>query len=119
MLIVASAAIQLASVAFWLSLEIYQRVFLGPRIVIGLRFENIVAFALGKMDAWGLTNSSMMSDSWDYVHMTCWNFLPFLLRRVGVAPAWVFHLALGIWLTGVALLVWVLMRLRQVLAQTG
>jgi len=53
------------------------------------------------------------------VHMTCWNFLPFLLRRVGVAPAWVFHLALGIWLTGVALLVWVLMRLRQVLAQTG
>ena len=76
--------IQLASLAFWVPLEIYQMETLGhPTFVIALRFKNIVAFALGKMDAWGLNNESMAEDPWDYVHITTWNFLPFLLRRVG------------------------------------
>src|ERR1700757_3839721 len=88
-LIAASFVIQVASLAFWLPLEIYQMETLGhPTYVIALRFKNIVAFALGKMDAWGLNNESMTQDPWDYVHITCWNFLPFLLRRVGEAPAW-------------------------------
>ena len=40
---------------FWLPLEIYQMETLGhPTFVIALRFKNIVAFSLGKMDAWGL-----------------------------------------------------------------
>ena len=55
--------------------------------MIALRFKNIVAFALGKMDAWGLNTDAMGWDQWDHVHVTTWNFLPFLLRRVGVAPA--------------------------------
>ena len=42
------------------------------------------------MSAWDLTNESMTQDPWDYVHITCWNFLPFLLRRVGEAPAWAY-----------------------------
>ena len=88
-LLVASLLIQIESLMFWLPLEIYQEETLGhPTFVIALRAKNIVAFALGKMDAWGLNNVPMTQDPWDYVHITCWNFLPFLLRRVGEAPAW-------------------------------
>ncbi len=90
--------IQFASLAFWLPLEIYQMETFGhPTFVIALRFKNIVAFALGKMDAWGLTTDDMKYDAWDYVHITCWNFLPFLLRRVGEAPRWVVDTAFVIW----------------------
>jgi len=112
-LIAVSLTIQLASLAFWLPLEIYQMETLGhPTFVIALRFKNIVAFALGKMDAWGLTTEAMTEDPWDYVHITTWNFLPFLLRRVGTAPGWVVDLALAIWLAGIAALGSVLLRLR-------
>ena len=49
-LIVVSLMIQLASLAFWLPLEIYQMETLGhPTLVIALRFKNIFAFALGKI----------------------------------------------------------------------
>ncbi len=82
-----STVIQAASLAFWLPLEIYQMETLGhPTFVIALRLKNIVAFALGKMGAWGLNNHAMTEDPWDYVHITTWNFLPFLLKRVGAAP---------------------------------
>src|SRR6516165_5631833 len=115
-LIAISAAIQIASLAFWLSLEIYQLDTLGhPTFVVWLRFKNIAAFALGKMDAWGLTNDSMSYDPWDYVHITCWNFIPFLLRRVGVAPAWVVRTALVLWTATLAALVATLLQLRRVL----
>ena len=111
-LIAVSLVIQLASLAFWLPLEIYQMETLGhPTFVIALRFKNIAAFALGKMDAWGLNNESMTQDAWDYVHITTWNFLPFLLRRVGVAPKWVVDVAFVVWGTGIAALLWVCGRL--------
>ena len=113
-LIAVSLMIQLASLAFWLPLEIYQMETLGhPTFVIALRFKNIVAFALGKMDAWGLNNESMTQDPWDYVHITTWNFLPFLLRRVGAAPGWVVSSMLAIWLAAIAALGSVLLRLRS------
>jgi hypothetical protein len=115
-LILVSLVIQLASLAFWLSLEIYQMETLGhPTFVIALRFKNIVAFALGKMDAWGLNNFAIKWDSWDYVHITTWNFLPFLLRRVGAAPDWVVDVTLAVWLAGIAALGAVLLRLRKCL----
>jgi hypothetical protein len=115
-LIAIAAAVQVASVAFWLSLEIYQMTTLGhPTFVVGLRFKNIVAFALGKMDAWGLTNSDMLTDPWDYVKITTWNFLPFVLRRVGEAPRWVVRVAFAFWFAGIGSLAWVLWRMRQVL----
>jgi hypothetical protein len=118
-LIAVSAAIQLASLAFWLPLEIYQMETLGhPAFVIALRFKNIAAFALDKMDAWGLNNDSMTQDTWDYVHITTWNFLPFLLRRVGEAPDWVVKLCLSVWIAGVAALGWILWRLREVLGSS-
>ncbi len=110
MLIAASFIIQVASLAFWLPLEIYQMETLGhPTFVIALRFKNIAAFALGKMDAWGLNNESMTQDPWDYVHITTWNFLPFLLRRVGAAPDWVVKSAFVTWgamLAGLSLVLW-------------
>jgi hypothetical protein len=115
-LVAVSLMIQLASLAFWLPLEIYQMETLGhPTLVIALRFKNIVAFTFGKMDAWGLNNHAMTEDPWDYVHITTWNFLPFLLRRVGAAPAWVVNAALAIWLAATAALGAVLLRLRSTL----
>ena len=88
-----------------------------PTFVIALRMKNIVAFALGKMDAWGLTNYALHWDDWDYVHITTWNFLPFLLGRVGVAPPWVVRMTLAVWCAALAALVAVLWRLYRLLAQ--
>jgi hypothetical protein len=102
-IIFVSVAIQLSSVVFWCPLERYQMVTLSPpTFVVWLRFKNIVAFALGKMGAWGLTNDAMTEDSWDYMHITTLNFLPFLLKRIGIAPAWVAKVLTDIWLAAVA-----------------
>ena len=112
--VAASLAIQIASLGFWMSLEIYQMETLGhPTFVIALRFKNIIAFALGKMDAWGLNNEAMAQDPWDFVHITTWNFMPFLLRRVGVAPKWVVDIAFAVWGAGIAALLTVMARLRS------
>ena len=116
LLIAASLLIQVASLMFWLPLEIYQMETLGhPTFVIALRFKNIVAFSLGKMNAWGLDTEAMHEDAWDYVHLTTWNFLPFLLRRVGAAPRWVVDIAFAIWGIALAGLGAVLLRLRRTL----
>ncbi|HLZ40652.1 MAG TPA: hypothetical protein VKQ11_06815 [Candidatus Sulfotelmatobacter sp.] len=114
--IVVSFIIQLASLAFWLPLEIYQMETLGhPTFVIALRLKNIAALALGKMQAWGLDTEAMHEDPWDYVHITTWNFLPFLLRRVGTVPGWVVDTAFAVWGTALAALTAVLFRLRKTL----
>jgi hypothetical protein len=113
-LIAASLVIQIASLTFWLPLEIYQMETLGhPTFVIALRFKNIVAFALGKMAAWGLDTEAMHEDAWDYVHITTWNFFPCLLRRVGAAPTWVVDTAFAIWAVALGALAGVLLRIRQ------
>jgi hypothetical protein len=115
-LIAVSAIIQVASLAFWLPLEIYQMETLGhPTFVIALRFKNIVAFALGKMDQWGLNNVPMTQDPWDYVHITTWNFLPFVLRRIGEASSWAVNTVLVIWIAAVVVLGAVLWRLCRAL----
>jgi hypothetical protein len=112
-LIIASLVIQVASLAFWLPLEIYQADDFGhPQWILWLRFRNIVAFALGKMDTWGLSTDSMTYDPWDYQHITCWNFLPLVLRRIGDAPKWVVDLAFGVWGAGIAALTISLAKLR-------
>jgi hypothetical protein len=115
-LLAISTVIQIASLAFWVPLEIYQMETLGhPTFVIALRMKNILAFALGKMDAWGLNNHAMTEDPWDYVHITTWNFLPFVLRRVGVAPGWVVDLAFVAWGLALGALAGTLLRIRGVL----
>jgi len=119
-LISASLVIQLASLAFWLPLEIYQGDDLGhPQWVIWLRFKNIVAFALGKMDDWGLNTDSMGYDQWDYQHLTCWNFLPFVLRRMGAAPKWVVDMVLAIWGSAIVGLITVLAAVGRKVEQYG
>jgi hypothetical protein len=116
-LIAVATAVQLASVAFWLSLELYQMTTLGhPTFVVWLRFKNILAFALGKREAWGLTNEDMLTDSWDYVHITTWNLLPFVLRRVGQTPGWVVRFAFAVWFAALGATGWILWRLRKVLS---
>jgi len=118
-LIAVSAVIQLASLAFWLPLEIYQMETFGhPTFVIALRCKNIVAFALGKMDAWGLNTHAMTEDPWDYIHITNWNFLPFVLRRAGVAPAWAVRMCLAFLTAGVVTLIATLHQLRNALRTT-
>jgi hypothetical protein len=108
-LVGASVLVQIASVMFWCPLEIYQMETLGhPTFVIGLRFKNIAAFLLGKMDAWGLTNEPMTEDPWDYAHITTFNYLPFVLRRIGQAPRWLVHTISAIWWALVSGLIWLL-----------
>jgi hypothetical protein len=55
----------------------------------------------------------MKEDPWDYVHITTWNFLPFLLRRVGTAPAWVVKAAFAIWVGAIAALAATLISLQD------
>jgi hypothetical protein len=119
-LIVASLVIQIASLAFWLPLEIYQMEALGhPTFVVLLRLKNIAAFSLGKMDQWGLNTLAMTQDSWDYVHITTWNFLPFLLRRVGEVSDWVIKTVFAMWYAGIAALAWSLWRLRTAVTNSS
>jgi hypothetical protein len=108
----ASVAIQCASLAFWLPLEIYQMDAFGRHTwVVFLRFKNIAAFALGKRAAWGLNTPTMFQDPWDAVHITAWNFLPSLLRHVGAAPLWAVDILYGVWLAVAVALVFASVRL--------
>ena len=101
-LVALSVVVQAASVMFWCPLEIYQMEAVRHPFVIALRFKNIVAFATGKMDEWGLNNEAMKQDPWDYVHITTFNFLPFLLARVGKSARWVVQLVAVMWVTALA-----------------
>lgn len=115
-LIPISLVIQIASLMFWLPLEIYQMETLGhPTFVIALRFKNILAFALGKTNEWGLDTPAMHEDVWDYVHVTTWNFFPFLLRRVGAAPGWIVNTAFAIWGAALIALAATARRLRELI----
>jgi hypothetical protein len=114
-LLAIGTVIQLASLAFWMPLELYQmEVFGHPTFVIALRMKNILAFALDQMDAWGLNTPSLQEDPWDYVHMTTWNLLPFLLKRVGVGPAWAVRIVFAVWFAALAALAAACLRLRAV-----
>jgi len=109
-----SVAVQIASVAFWCPLERYQIDVLGqPMFIVPLRFSNILHYATGHIDRWGLSPGLPAADEWDYVHITTWNILPLLLKRVGVAPRWVVELLTGIWLSAVAALIAVLGHIRR------
>jgi hypothetical protein len=113
-LIVASVLVQISSVMFWCPLEIYQMDTLGhPTFIVALRMKNIVAFSLGKMDRWGLVNDSMTYDPWDDAHITAFNFLPFLLARIGKAAGWVVRLVTVIWSTILAGLISLLIFIRS------
>ena len=102
-----SVVIQCASLAFWLPLEIYQEETFGEHSwVVFLRFKNIAAFLLRKRQAWRLLTPAMFEDPWDGQHITTWNFLPSLLRHMGVAPLWAVDALYIVWgMIAVALIV--------------
>ena len=111
-----SVIIQSASLAFWLPLEIYQMDAFGHHtFVVFLRFKNIAAFALGRREAWGLNTPTMFEDPWDAAHIASWNFLPSLLRHIGVAPLWVVHILYGLWCAVALALVFTFARLVRIL----
>ena len=102
-----SVVIQLASVVFWHPLEIDQMETLGhPTFVIGLRFENIAAVALGKMNQWGLSNQATRKI--DGIHADTPYFLPFLLRKDGRVSKRVANGLIAGWSAGLAALIVVL-----------
>ena len=79
-----SVVIQLSSVFFWYPLEKTQMTILGNHVfVIGLRFLNIIAFAFGTMERWGLSNQLIRSG-----FMNSPYFFPFLVMRRGTACGW-------------------------------
>ena len=116
-LIAVSVCFQLAALVFWYPLEIYQMNTLGPRFVIGLRFENIVAVALGKVQAWGLSNSWTWDDPWQRLRSTTPWFLPFLLGKNPDVPRWLAQGLAGVWFALLAGLLAVLAAIRRRLAK--
>jgi hypothetical protein len=113
-----SVAIQCASLAFWLPLEIYQMDTFGHHtFVVFLRFKNIAAFVLGKRESWGLNTPTMLNDPWDAAHITTWNFLPSLLRHIGVAPLWAIDVLYVVWIAVALGLIFVSAKLFRIVLQ--
>lgn len=76
--VAASVTIQIASVFFWNSLEVWQLQTLDhPTFVVGLRFLNIIRFALGVTDRWGLSSEQTQS----LYRVTTPYFFPFMVLR--------------------------------------
>jgi hypothetical protein len=110
--VVASLAIQAASLAFWLPLEIYQIDAMGHDAwTVALRFRNIWALATGRPMPAGIDLPGAVSDSFDALHVRTWNFMPALMRHVGAAPIWVVRLLDVLWVLVAAALVVVAARL--------
>jgi hypothetical protein len=117
-LIIVSICFQLASLAFWYPLEIYQMNTLGhPEFVIGWRFRNIAAVAAGKVQAWGLSNSWTWDDPWQRLRSTTPYFLPFLLGKNPDVPGWLAHALAVAWFGLLAGLLAVLAAIRRRVAR--
>lgn len=103
-----SVVIQFASVVFWHPLEIHQMETLDhPTFVVGLRFENMAAAVLDKVDQWGLSNDDTREI--DGIRSQTPYFLPFLLKKDGsISKATADGLVVA-WFVGLAALVGVLL----------
>jgi small-conductance mechanosensitive channel len=107
-----SVAIQLASIVFWHPLEIHQMETLGhPTFVVGLRFENIAAVVLGKVDEWGLSNEDTREI--DDIHANTPYFLPFLLQKDGSVSEMIAEGLIAAWLVVLGMLIAVLLIIRR------
>jgi hypothetical protein len=114
--VAASVVIQAASLAFWLPLEIYQIDATGRDAwTVALRFRNIWAMAMGRPMPAGIDLPGAVVDSWDAVHVRTWNFMPSLMRHVGVAPMWVVRLLDAVWVGMTVVLVCVVVRMVRLL----
>ena len=108
-IIMISAIIQISSVALWYPLEFCQmKTAEGHSFVVGLRFKNIVAVAVGAMDKWHLTND--YTRSFGYRSKTPYLY-PFLIRKAG-SPKLIADALVFVWGTLLVSLFWVLYRIR-------
>jgi hypothetical protein len=82
-----SVVVQIASVFFWYRLELQQMGTFGhPTFVVGLRFLNIIAFAAGMTDRWGLNNQYTVNTLLDPWHRSSTAyFFPFLAMHKGTS----------------------------------
>jgi hypothetical protein len=107
-----SVAIQLASIAFWHPLEIQQMETLGhPTFVVGLRFKNIAAVTLGKVDQWGLSNENTREVGG--IHSDTPYFLPFLLNKDGSVSRTIADGLIAAWMIALAALIAVLLLIQR------
>jgi hypothetical protein len=107
-----SLVIQLASVVFWHPLEIHQMETLGhPTFVVGLRFENMAAAVLDKVDQWGLSNDDTREI--DGIRAQTPYFLPFLLKKDGSVSKTAADGLIAAWFVGLAALIAVLLVIRR------
>jgi hypothetical protein len=114
--VAASVAIQAASLAFWLPLEIYQIDAMGHDAwTVALRFRNIWALATGRPMPAGIDLPGAVTDSFDALHVRTWNFLPSLMRHVGVAPLWVVRVLDVVWVMMAVALAVMLVRMVRLL----
>jgi hypothetical protein len=114
--VAASVAIQAASLAFWLPLEIYQIDAMGHDAwTVALRFRNIWALATGRPMPAGIDLPGAVGDSFDALHIRTWNFLPSLMRHVGVAPLWVVRVLDVVWVMMAVGLACVVVRMWRVM----
>jgi hypothetical protein len=105
----ASVAIQAASIFFWCSLEVRQLLTMRrPVFVVGLRFVNIVAYALGTTERWGLANQYTRSAPPS--SLTGPFFFPFLVLHRGAAPPAKEAALMTVWACTLGVLLWLLYR---------
>jgi hypothetical protein len=110
-LVAVSVIVQLASIVFWHPLELQQMDTLGhPTFVIGLRFKNIAAAALGKVGQWGLSNQITREAG---IHSATPYFLPFLLKKDGTVSGATADALVGLWFVLLAALISILLSIRR------
>ncbi len=103
--------VQLASIVFWHPLEIQQMDTLGhPTFVVGLRFKNIAAVALGKAGQWGLSNQLTREAG---IHSATPYFLPFLLKKDGSVSGATADVLVAAWFVLLAALISILLLIRR------
>jgi hypothetical protein len=63
----------------------------------------------------GIDLPGAVADSFDALHVRTWNFMPSLMRHVGVAPLWVVRMLDVVWLGMAVALVVVVVRMARLL----
>ena len=115
-LIAVSFVIQIASLAFWLPLEIYQMETLGhPTFVVALRFKEHRSLRFGQDGCVGIEQRVHDTGCLGLRSHHMLEFVPFLLRRVGAAPKWVVDAAFAVGLAGIVGLLLCLTRLQRMM----
>jgi hypothetical protein len=114
--VAASVVVQAASLALWLPVEIYQIESMGHDAwTVALRFRNIWALATGRPMPAGIDLPGAVTDRFDALHVRTWNFMPALMRHVGVAPLWVVRVLDAVWVVIAVALVVVVVRMVRLL----